>query len=275
MIVGRVAELGQLDRLLADLLAGRGRALVLSGEAGIGKTTLLDALVERCGGDVAVLRTAGIETEAEIAFSALLDLLVSVVDDLDALPAPQSAALAAALALGPPQPGDRLAVCVATLGLLRATSRRRPVLVVVDDLQWLDAPSRECVLYAARRAGGPIAFALAVRDAEGAAGQREDLPELRLGRLGQEGSLEVLAQAAPDLAAPAALALADAAAGNPLALVELPATLSPSSVPAAPGSSCRLRQGAACSPRSPAGWPSCPARPGVPCWWRLPTKETT
>jgi hypothetical protein len=214
MIVGRVAELGQLDRLLADLLAGRGRALVLSGEAGIGKTTLLDALVERCGGDVAVLRTAGIETEAEIAFSALLDLLVSVVDDLDALPAPQSAALAAALALGPPQPGDRLAVCVATLGLLRATSRRRPVLVVVDDLQWLDAPSRECVLYAARRAGGPIAFALAVRDAEGAAGQREDLPELRLGRLGQEGSLEVLAQAAPDLAAPAALTLADAAAGN-------------------------------------------------------------
>jgi hypothetical protein len=107
------------------------------------------------------------------------------VGDLEALPAPQAAALAAALSLGPPQPGDRLAVCVAALGLLRAAGRTRPVVAVVDDLQWLDAPSRECVLYAARRAAGPVVFALAVRDQGDGGGDHEDLPELRLGRLGR------------------------------------------------------------------------------------------
>jgi DNA-binding CsgD family transcriptional regulator len=227
MIVGRVAELAELDRLLADLRAGHGRALALRGEAGIGKTTLLDALVERCHGDVTVLRAGGVEAEAKLAFSALLDLLAPVVGDRDSLPAPQAAALEAALALGPPQPGDRLAVCVATLGLLRAAGRRRPVLAVVDDLQWLDAPSRECALYAARRAGGPVAFALAARDPEGSGAEPPDLPELRLDRLVERSALELLSATAPGLAAPVARALADAAAGNPLALVELPATLGP------------------------------------------------
>jgi DNA-binding CsgD family transcriptional regulator len=226
MIVGRVAELADLGRLFTDVLAGRGRALLVRGEAGIGKTTLLEALVERGGGEVTVLRAHGVESEAELAFSALSDLLGPIADDLAALPAPQSAALASALALGPPQPGDRLAVCVATLGLLRAAGRRRPVLAVVDDVQWLDAPSRECVLYAARRAAGPVAFALAEREVESAGREYDDLPALLLGGLAHESSLELLSRAAPGLAPPVARVLADAAAGNPLALVELPATLS-------------------------------------------------
>lgn len=225
IVVGRAEELAQLERLLTDLVAGRGRALLLRGEAGIGKSTLLDALTECCAGDVTVVRAAGVQSEAEIAFSGLSDLLAPIADRLAELPAPQSAALAAALSLGPPEPGDRLAVCVATLGLLCAVGQQRPVLAVVDDVQWLDDPSRECLLHAARRATGPVAFAIAARDEDGARHEHDDLPGLRLGRLGPERSLEVLAQRAPDLAVPVAQALADAAAGNPLALVELPATL--------------------------------------------------
>ena len=85
---------------------------------------------------------------------------------LDALPAPQAAAFAAALALGPPQRGDRLATCVATLGVLRAAAGRRPLLAIVDDLHCLDGPSRECLLYAAQRVGGRVRVALAELDAE-------------------------------------------------------------------------------------------------------------
>ncbi len=218
MVLSRASELRRLDELVSGLRAGGGGALVVRGDPGIGKTTLLDALAERAGDGVTVLRARGVETEAELAFAALSDLLGPLADRLDALPAAQAAALAAALALGPPAPGDRLAVCVATLGLLRAAGG--PVLLVVDDLQWLDAASRECVLYAARRAGDGLAAALATR--EDAAG----LPELRLGPLDAEASRELLRRSAPGLSGPAVAAVMAAAAGNPLALRELPAALS-------------------------------------------------
>jgi AAA ATPase domain len=224
MIVSRAEEVGRLDELLERLYAGAGCALVVRGDPGIGKTTLLDALVQRCGDGVTVLRARGVETEAELAFAALADLLAPVIDDLASLPAPQAAALAAALAVGPPAPGDRLAVCVATLALLQTAAARRPVIAVVDDVHWLDAASRECVLYAARRAGGRMAVALAARDPWDAF-DHQRLPLLRVGPLGDDGSRELLRRVAPDLAPPVARAVVDAAAGNPLALVELPATL--------------------------------------------------
>jgi len=226
MIIGRAAELTRLDGLLDELWAGYGGALVLRGEPGIGKTTLLDELVARAGAGVRVLRAAGVESETEIAFAALSDLLGPLAADLSALPATQAAALAGALALGPPQPGDRLAICVASLGLLRSVATRQPVLIAVDDLQWLDAPSRECVLYAARRAAGPIGFALTAREAHGVAPDWNPLPMLRLSRLGYDTSLELLSHLVPDLSAPVARQIVTAAAGNPLALVELPAVLS-------------------------------------------------
>src|SRR5438105_11806774 len=161
MIVSRMAELARLDALLAALARGEGGALVVHGEAGIGKTTLLEALVERCGGAVTVLRACGAETEAQLAFSALPDLLYPLLRQLDALPAPQAAAVTGALALAAPAPGDRLAVCVAALAMLRAEARGRPVLAVVDDVQWVDASSRECIEYIARRASGPLGVGLA------------------------------------------------------------------------------------------------------------------
>ena len=242
MIVSRAAELRRLDDLLAALTRGEGGALVVHGEAGIGKTTLLDALVERCGGAVTVVRACGAETEAELAFSALADLLGPVLGQLDALPVQQAAALVGALSLGPSAPGDRLAVCVATLGVLQAAARCRPVLAVVDDVQWVDTSSRECIEYAARRAGGPLAVVLAARD-PWYPPERVRLPELAVGPVDAAAAAELLQYRAPGLAPPVAAAIAQAAAGNPLALVELPATLSAGqragvaalSLPLAPG----------------------------------------
>ena len=139
MIISREAELRRLDDLLAALIRGEGGALIVHGDAGIGKTTLLKALAERSGDAVMVVQACGAETEMELPFSALADLLGPVLSHLDALPAPQAAVLMGALALEPPTPGDRLALCVAALGVLRAAARSRPVLAIVDDVQWVDA----------------------------------------------------------------------------------------------------------------------------------------
>ena len=131
---------------------------------------------------------------------------------------------------------------MATLGVLRAASRRGPVLAVVDDLQWIDASSRECIEYAARRAGGPLTVVLAARD-PWCPSEHVHLPELRIGPVDDAGAAELLRQRAPDLAPPVAAAIGQAAAGNPLALVELTAMLNadqrtgaaPLDLPLAPG----------------------------------------
>jgi tetratricopeptide (TPR) repeat protein len=224
MIVSRVAELRRLDDLLTALIRGEGGTLIVHGEAGIGKTTLLEVLAERAGEAVTVVRACGAETEAELAFAALTDLLSPLLSHLDALPVPQAAVLMGALALEPPTPGDRLAVCVAALGLLRAAARNRPLLAIVDDVQWVDASSREPIEYVARRAGGPLAVVLAARDPLYPP-ERVRLPELPLGPVDDAVAAELLRHRAPGLAPPVAAAITQAAAGNPLALVELPATL--------------------------------------------------
>jgi DNA-binding CsgD family transcriptional regulator len=222
-VEGRDHERARFDELLRELRDGRGSALLLRGEPGIGKTALLDELVRRCGVEVTVLRASGVQTEADLAFAALSDLLAPVLDGLAELPPPQADAMRAALALGPPSPGDRLAVCVATVGLLGIAARAGPVLAAVDDFQWLDAASRECIRFAARRASGRLAVVLAARDTEHVDGH--GLPTVRVGPLPLDAARAVLQRTAPDLAAPVTAALLDAAAGVPLALVELPATL--------------------------------------------------
>ncbi len=230
VLIGREVEVRRLEAVLGDLLDGRGGSLALHGAPGIGKSALVHALqamaVDR---GVLVVSARGVEGESELAFSTLADLLAPLHSGLASLPGPQRDALASALALGPPRPGDRFAVCVATLGLLRSGAGTRPVLAVVDDLQWSDAASRECLLYAARRASGRCAVVVVERDeAPGPpAPASADLPRLVVGALDRPSALAVLADRAPDLAPAVAAAVAAAAAGVPLALVELPAGLPP------------------------------------------------
>ena len=227
MLVGRERECARIDGLLAEARAGKSAALVIAGEAGIGKSAILEHAIARASG-MTVLRARGVESESEIAFSALWDVVRPVVGRLDAIPEPQAAALAGALALGPPVGGDRFTICAATLSLLAAVADESPLLVAVDDAQWLDAPSAEALLFAARRLEEEgIVLLFAVREGSASRFERAGLAELSLGPLDRKAAEALLAARAPAPVAPAvAERLYVVTGGNPLALVELPALVS-------------------------------------------------
>jgi DNA-binding CsgD family transcriptional regulator len=217
--------------VLADLLerarVGRGGVSVLRGEAGIGKSALLDLAVGLAPG-FGVLRALGTESESGIAFAGLQELVRPVAGLVAGLPERQRAVLAGALALGPPVPGDPLAVRAATLSLLAAAAERAPLLVVVDDAQWLDSASADALAFAARRLAMDGVVALfALRDAEPSAFDSSGLPELRIDRLGEQSARVLLAERSPCTIAPQVVdQLVRVAHGNPLALLEVPAALS-------------------------------------------------
>ena len=165
----------------------------------MGKTALLEAAARRPDAGV-VLRAGGVESEAQLPFAGLLDLLRPILHLRDALPAPQRAALAGALALGPPAPGDRFTVCVAVAELLARAGARERHLVVVDDLPWLDPPSREAVLYVARRVPAGVAVLIAAH-AEVAAKLPPSLEAHVVAPLPDRAALLLLREHAPDLPA--------------------------------------------------------------------------
>jgi DNA-binding CsgD family transcriptional regulator len=225
VLVGRDLELGKIRRLVDGLRGGEGGVLMLRGEAGIGKTALLESASEMAG-DATVLQACGIESESSLSFAALGDLVSPIVERRDSLPAPQEAALAAALAIGPPAPGPRLAVCAGALGVLEAAAADRPVLALIDDVQWLDEASRECVAYASRRARGPVALLLAGREGY-PYGDLEGISSTAVRALDHVAAAELLGHSSPDLSDGVSDAVRLAAAGNPLALLEIPSTLTP------------------------------------------------
>ena len=139
-----------LDRLLEDARAGRSGVLVVRGEAGIGKTALLDHAVDAAS-DLTVLRAAGMESERELAFAALEQFCAPLLDRLDRLPAPQREALRTTFGLAEGAVPDRLLVGLATLGLLSEAADERPLLCVIDDAQWLDRASAQALGFVARR----------------------------------------------------------------------------------------------------------------------------
>ena len=221
-VVGRAAETALIERLLQEAREGRSKALLISGEPGVGKSELLRYALERAEG-MRVLRVRGVESESELPFSALSDLLRPVLFRLEAIPPPQSAALAGALALGPPAAPDRFAVYAAAFSLLVAAAEDGPLLAVVDDAHWLDPSSREALLFSARRLEAEgIVLLFALREGEGEAFERAGIDEVRVGGLELDAARELLAREA-DRGLPAALAhrLHEETGGNPLALIEI------------------------------------------------------
>lgn len=225
MLVGREAELDRIDAVLAGVRAGRGAVLALTGEPGVGKSALLDAAGERAA-DMRLLRAAGVEYEAELPFSGLHELLHPVLGLVEHVPAPQASALRGALAMSDGAV-ERFAVFAAVFSLLVAAAADQPVLVCVDDSQWIDSASLEALAFAARRLGGErVGIVAAFRD-EVAASFRVS----RFERLALEGlradAIAVLVDRAADrpLSDNLVERLARATHGNPLAALEVAAAL--------------------------------------------------
>ena len=148
-LLDREAERVALDGLLEDLRSGRGRALVVRGEAGVGKSALLEYAVEAAG--MRVARAAGVESEMELAFAGLHLLCAPLLDRLEGLPGPQRDALGVAFGLREGTAPDRFMVGLAVLNLLAEMAEDRPLLCVIDDAQWLDRAAAQVLAFAARR----------------------------------------------------------------------------------------------------------------------------
>lgn len=243
MLLGRDAELATLDDAVDSLLAPGGdplahQVLALVGPPGIGKTSLLaHARARAQASNLFVLSASGVETEQRIAFAGLGDLLTPVADLFEALPKFQAEALAGSLALGPPVDGGQLTIAAATLGVLQRAAERRPVLIVVDDAQWLD-PATELVLaYVARRLEGTQVMVFVGSRADGRPEWLDQHETLRIDPLDPLASAALLRRQAPDLSPVLRQSVLDASAGVPLALVEIPVDLAADVVTGAmPGS---------------------------------------
>jgi DNA-binding CsgD family transcriptional regulator len=219
MLLGREQERRAIGQALAQARSGTSAVLALTGEPGIGKTALLDYAAGQAGG-MRLLRARGIESEAQIPFGSLLELIRPALVLLDQIPPPQAVALEGALALRPGMAEDRFALGAATLSLLAAYAEQGPVAVLVDDAQWLDGSSAQALLFAIRRLlADPIAVLIAVRDGEPSLLDGAGLPMLGISGLTSDEAAGLM----PGLPPEAAIRLHQATAGNPLALLELAA----------------------------------------------------
>src|SRR5215472_9067878 len=192
-LLGRGSECEAVDRLMEDARAGMGGALVVRGEAGIGKSALLDYARQRAA-PMVVLSASGVEAESDLAFAGLHELLRPVLGCLGELPDIQSQALAGALGLAPSANADRLLISAAVLGVLAAAAEDRPTLCVVDDAQWLDKPSADALVFAARRLRAErLAILFGAREGETTRFEAAGLAELLLTGLGHEPAAAILA----------------------------------------------------------------------------------
>ena len=221
-LLGRRRECAALDELVAGVRAGPSRALVLRGEAGVGKSALLEYLVRQASG-CGIARTAGVESEVELAFAGLHQLCAAFVDRLERLPGPQREALGTAFGLREGVAPDRFRVGLAVLSLLSDVAEERPLICVVDDAQWLDSASAQALAFVARRLGAEsVGLVFAVREPPGEP-HIQGLPELAVAGL-DDGDARALLEAvvAGRLDARVRDRIVSETRGNPLALLELP-----------------------------------------------------
>ncbi|MRH92153.1 AAA family ATPase [Nocardia sp. SYP-A9097] len=222
---GRRSEGERLDRLLAEARFGRSQVLVLRGEAGIGKSALLEHLVQSAAG-FRIARAVGVESQMELAFAGLHQLCAPMMEHLERLPAPQRDALAVAFGLSTGNAPDRFLVGLAVLSLLAEVAEEQPLVCVVDDAQWLDQVSAQSLAFVARRLlAERVALVFAVRTptSDPSEGPLAGLPEHILRSLRDGDARALLESAIPArLDERVADRIIAEACGNPLALLELP-----------------------------------------------------
>ena len=228
MLYGRDTERSVIDAVLAAAgTQGTAAVLVLRGPPGAGKTALLEDVVSRRP-DMRFLRAQGVQSECELPFAGLHQLLRPLLHHVEKLPSPQAQALRSAFGLEAGCDPDRFLVSVATLSLLAEEAADTPLGCLVDDVHWLDEASAAALAFVARRLDAePIAVLFGARDGADQRFEASGLPELRLAGLDDEAARALLHQAAGVEIDPTVCAeLVAAAEGNPLALVELPGVLS-------------------------------------------------
>ncbi|MGW8651489.1 AAA family ATPase [Nocardia salmonicida] len=222
MLHGRDTEQAMIDDLLSGARAGRSGAMVLRGEAGIGKTALLDYAAAQ---GIPTVRSAGIESEAELPFAALHLLVRPGMELVRQLPSRQRDALEAAFGLGEGAPADRMLIGLAVLTLLAEEAAQGPLLCVIDDAHWLDRASAEALLFAARRLDAEgVVMLFATRSGP------QDFPapgltELALAGLRPDAAAALLDAGTISLSPAMRYRLLAEAGGNPLALLELPSVV--------------------------------------------------
>ncbi|WP_067533840.1 AAA family ATPase [Nocardia crassostreae] len=226
MLYGRAEELRRIGALLEAAASGRSAALVVVGDAGEGKTALLDAAARLTTNPGQVLRCAGVESESELPFAGLQSLLRPVLDRVDALPESHRQALRGAFGMSATTAADRFTVGLATISLLAELTATGSTLCLIDDPQWLDRPSADALRFAAHRLGEEAAVLLfATRPEMTGVDVRRiapSVPQLRLTPLSAADSRALLHDRFPELAPEVRDRVLAAAAGNPLAVVELP-----------------------------------------------------
>jgi DNA-binding CsgD family transcriptional regulator/tetratricopeptide (TPR) repeat protein len=217
---GRGSECALLEDLVSAIREGESRSLVLRGEAGIGKTALLDYLLASAS-DLTVVRTVGVESDMELPYASLHQLCGPLLDGLERLPVPQRDALRIVFGFSTGRAPDRFFVGLAVLSLLSEAAEQRPVLCVVDDAQWLDQASALTLAFVARRLlAEPVGLVFATREP---GEEHHHLPELEVHGL-RDGDARALFGDAVGFRfdAPVRDRIVAETHGNPLALLELP-----------------------------------------------------
>ena len=233
-LIGRERERALIRRALDEIRDG-GRAVVVDGEAGIGKSALLaDATAGARDRGMTVLSATGVQTEAHLPFAGLHQLLRPVLAEVRTLPVPQRQALQAALGMGDAATRERFLIALATLGLLTGTASARPVVLSIEDAQWLDRASAEALAFVGRRLeSDPVVMLVAIREGYVSPLNASGLPGLHVDRLDEAAVAQLLDDHFPELTSAARERVIDEAQENPLALTELGAA--PPSDPRYPG----------------------------------------